>query len=208
VTAERPFTNVHFFHRARFLTTEERTEVQRRLLEDTGHLSNDFNFKYVKQALSDWKIYVQSLMCMAMFCPIYSFALFSPTIIKNMGYTANSAQLMSVPPYVFACISTITTSYFADRVQQRGVFLLGFQLIGILGFALLVGSADAKVQYTGTVFAAIGIYTQVPLGLAWNSANIGGSVKKATGIAMQVCTSTTATHPAGNQVVLTYWHCR
>jgi len=40
--------------------------------------------KYVWQALKDWKIYIFMLICMAGFCPIYSFALFLPTIIKNM----------------------------------------------------------------------------------------------------------------------------
>jgi len=34
--------------------------------------------------------------------------------------------------------------------------------------------------------ARTGIYPQVPLGLAWNSGNIGGSLKRGTGIAMQV----------------------
>ena len=96
------------------------------------------------------------LICMAGFCPIYSFALFLPTIIKNMGYTANNAQLMSVPAYVCACFFTIIASYFADRVRKRGVFLLSFQLVAILGFSLLVGSAKSHIQYTGTVFAAIG----------------------------------------------------
>ncbi len=126
------------------------------------------------------------LICMAGFCPIYSFSLFLPTIIKNMGYTANSAQLMSVPPYVCACFFTIAGSWAADRYHQRGVFLLGFQLVAILGFAMLAGSGAASVQYAGTVFAAIGIYPQIPLGLAWNSGNIGGSLKRGTGIAMQV----------------------
>jgi hypothetical protein len=42
------------------------------------------------------------------------------------------------------------------------------------------------VQYAGTVLAAIGIYPQIPLGMAWNSGNIGGSLKRGTGIAMQV----------------------
>lgn len=96
------------------------------------------------------------LICMAGFCPIYSFALFLPTIIKNMGFSANNAQLMIVPPYVFACGFTIAASWFADRVQQRGVFLLGFQLVGILGFALLAASGNSTIQYTGTVLAAIG----------------------------------------------------
>jgi hypothetical protein len=174
------------FRRAKFLNENERAEVQRRLKADSGHLSNEFDMKYVWQAIKDWKIYIHMLICMAGFCPIYSFALFLPTIIKNMGYTSNNAQLMSVPPYVCACFFTIAASYFADKYRKRGVFLLGFQLIAILGFALLAGSGKAHIQYTGTVFAAIGIYPQIPLGLAWNSGNIGGSLKRGTGIAMQV----------------------
>ena len=145
------------------MTSKERDEVHRRLEVDHGHLSNDFDIKYVWQAIKDWKIYIHMLICMAGFCPIYSFALFLPTIIKAMGYTANNAQLMSVPPYVFACIFTIGASYFADRVRRRGVFLLGFQLIAILGFALLAGSGKPHIQYTGTVFAAIGESSPISL---------------------------------------------
>lgn len=69
---------------ARFLSEKDRAEVERRLIEDHGHLSNDFDMKYVWQAVKDWKVYIFMLICMAGFCPIYSFALFLPTIIKNM----------------------------------------------------------------------------------------------------------------------------
>jgi hypothetical protein len=103
-----------------------------------------------------------------------------------MGYSANDAQLMSVPPYVCACFFTIAASWYADRVRKRGIFMLAFQLIAIAGFSMLAGTAKPRVQYAGTILAAIGIYPQIPLGMAWNSANIGGSVKRGTGIAMQV----------------------
>ncbi|KAK4452706.1 high-affinity nicotinic acid transporter [Podospora aff. communis PSN243] len=171
---------------AKFLTAPERDEVERRLQADHGHLSNDFDMKYVYQALRDWKIYIHMLICMAGFCPIYSIALFLPTIIKNMGYTANNAQLMSIPPYVCACVFTIAASWLADRYRKRGIFLLGFQLVAIAGFSMLAASGNSSVQYVGTVLAAVGIYPQIPLGLAWNSGNIGGSLKRGTGIAMQV----------------------
>jgi len=64
-----------------------------------------------------------------------------------------------VPPYVFACIFTIGGSWVADRVRQRGIFLLGFQLVAILGFSLLLGSGNSTIQYIGTIFAAIGMFT-------------------------------------------------
>ncbi|KAI2469011.1 MFS general substrate transporter [Annulohypoxylon bovei var. microspora] len=171
---------------ARFLTPAERYEVIRRLAADSGPLADEFDVKYVWQALADWKIYVHMAICMCGFCPVYSFSLFLPTIVANMGYSANNAQLMSAPPYVLACLFTVGGSQLADRSRQRGVFLLGFQLVAILGLAMLAASADPTIQYTGTVFAAIGIYPQIPLGLAWNGSNIGGSLKRATGIAMQV----------------------
>ena len=158
--------------------------------------------KYVWQAIGDWKIYIFMFICMAGFCPIYSFALFLPTIIKyallaslrlfsltsarNMGYSANDAQLMSVPPYVCACFFTIAASWYADRVRKRGIFMLGFQLVAIAGFSMLAATGKPSVQYAGTVLTAIGIYPQIPLGMARNSANIGGSLKRGTGIAMQV----------------------
>lgn len=171
---------------AKFLSESERTEVVRRLRVDDGNLSEVFHMKYVWQAIGDWKIYMHCGIFLAGFCPIYSIALFSPTIIKGMGYTANNAQLMSVPPYVFACIFTIAASYAADRIKQRGIFLLGFQLTGVAGFALLAGTSNHSAQYGGLVLAAVGVYPTVPLAMAWNSGNIGGSLKRGTGIAMQV----------------------
>lgn len=93
---------------------------------------------------------------------------------------------MSVPPYVCACFFTIAASWYADKVRKRGVFMLGFQIVGIAGFSMLLATARPNIQYAGTVLAAIGIYPQIPLGMAWNSGNIGGSLKRGTAIAMQV----------------------
>lgn len=178
---------------ATFLTPLERNAVQHRLATDTGSLSSSpsssspFSTKPILLALRDWKIYIHMLICMAGFCPVYSFSLFLPTIIRNMGYSANTAQLMSAPPYVLACAFTVGASALADRCRRRGVFLLGFQGVAMTGFVVLLAAGGRPgVQYVGTVLAAIGIYPQIPLGLAWNSNNIGGSLKRATGIAMQV----------------------
>jgi nitrate/nitrite transporter NarK len=74
-----------------------------------------------------------------------------------MGYTANQAQLMSVPPYVVACFFTIVASYLADMFKTRGIFMMGFQLVAITGFAMLAGSGNSHIQYAGTVLAAVGM---------------------------------------------------
>lgn len=144
---------------AKFLTTSERIEIERRLSEDSG-LSNDFHLKYLFQALGDWKIWVNMLITIGIFTPLYSISLFLPTILKELGYSNNKAQLMTVPPYVLACICTIAASYFADRAGQRGIFCLGFQAIAIIGFLLLVTNDVPNVQYVGTFLAAAGKFVQ------------------------------------------------
>lgn len=121
-----------------------------------------------------------------------------------MGYTNEKSQLMTIPPYVgqytrsfheriplanprsVACFFTIGTGFYADRLKQRGVFMLAHELSAILGFALLASSGKPAIQYTGTFFAASGIYPLVPMGVAWNGNNIGGSLKRGVGIAMHV----------------------
>ena len=142
--------------------------------------------RFVWDAFQDWKIYVHMLITIGIYTPLYSISLFLPTIVRNMGYSNEKSQLMTVPPYVSACIITITAGYMADKMKIRGPFMLGFSLLAIVGWAMLVSSGTPAVQYTGTFFATAGIFPLVPIGVAWNSNNIGGSLKRGVGIAMHV----------------------
>lgn len=142
--------------------------------------------KYFYEALKDWKIWVHMFITIGIYTPLYSFSLFLPTIIKTLGYTNEMAQLMSVPPYVAACVFCLAGGYFADRLKTRGVFMIGFTIVAIIGFVMLVGSQNPHVKYAGTFFAACGVYPNVPQGVAWNGNNIGGSLKRGVGIAMHV----------------------
>jgi MFS family permease len=111
---------------ATFLTDAEQIEVERRLQEDSG-LNESFDIKFFFDALMDWKIWTHMFLTIGILTPLYSIALFLPTIVKGMGYSSNSAQLMTVPPYVIACVFTIAGSYFADKAGQRGVSCLGLR---------------------------------------------------------------------------------
>ncbi|TQS37032.1 hypothetical protein Golomagni_02506 [Golovinomyces magnicellulatus] len=170
---------------AKFLTIDERIEVQRRLTDDDG-LSDEFHAKFFYQALRDKKIWAMMFITIGIFTPMYSISLFLPTIITQFGYSTNKSQLLSVPPYLAACFCTILGNYAADKSRQRGVFLLGFEIIAVIGFLLIAISDLPHVQYVGFFFAASGIYPLVPLVTTWNSNNIGGSLKRGVGIAMQV----------------------
>ncbi|GAB1526070.1 hypothetical protein RhiTH_009236 [Rhizoctonia solani] len=171
---------------ARFLTEEERLEVVRRLREDRSALADEFGMKYFWDALKDWKIWVHMFITIGVYTPLYSFSLFLPTIIKNMGYTNEKSQLMTVPPYVVACLFTIAGGKLADSQRKRGPFMVFFCILAIAGFTMLIASQKPGVQYAGTFLAACGVYPNVPMGVAWNGNNIGGSTKRGVGLAMHV----------------------
>ncbi|KAJ3506752.1 hypothetical protein NLJ89_g6693 [Agrocybe chaxingu] len=171
---------------AKFLTEEERREVKDRLKQDRTSLADEYHIKYFYAAIKDWKIYVHMMITIGIYTPLYSISLFLPTIVRNMGYTNNDSQLMSVPPYVAGCAATIASGYFADKTQRRGVFMMFHCIVAIAGFVMLVATDQPQVQYVGTFLAVAGIYPNVPMGVAWNGNNIGGSTKRAVGIAMHV----------------------
>ncbi|KIX97998.1 uncharacterized protein Z520_06077 [Fonsecaea multimorphosa CBS 102226] len=171
---------------AKFLTPEERHEVSRRLEQDRSFLADEFNMKYCRDALKDWKIWVHMFITIGIYTPVYSVSLFLPTIVKTLGYTNEAAQLMTVPPYIVACFCCITGGYAADKLKSRGFFMIGFSCAALLGLVLLISSQNPHVKYAGCFFFVAGTYPMVPLGLAWNGNNIGGSLKRAVGIAMHV----------------------
>ncbi|KAK3686212.1 putative nicotinamide mononucleotide transmembrane transporter protein [Podospora appendiculata] len=172
---------------AKFLKEDERAEVQARLKRDRSSLADEFDMKYFWAALTDWKIWVHMFITFFVYTGLYSYSLFLPTIINSLGFTTpNTVQLLTVPPYIVACICCITAGWYADKVGHRGLFMIFFMGIASIGLIMLMATSNAGVRYTGCFFLAAGIYPNVPQGVAWNGNNIGGSLKRGVGIAMHV----------------------
>jgi MFS family permease len=171
---------------AKFLTSEERVEVTRRLEEDRAVLADEFDLKYAKDAFKDWKIWGHMLITICQFVPLYSIATFMPSIVAELGYQDNVAQLMSSPPYLVAAVVCIVAGMLSDRQGVRGPYVIGFSLVTITGFAILIATEDAGARYLACFLVAIGMYSYVPQGIAWNGNNIGGSTKRGVGMAMQI----------------------
>jgi cyanate permease len=114
---------------AKFLSDNDRREVQRRLEADGSYLDDNFNLKYFRSAISDWKIWVHMFITFGIYTPLYSFSLFLPTIIKGLGYENEKAQLMTVPPYVVACAFCITAGWLADKHGQRGIYMISCNVL-------------------------------------------------------------------------------
>lgn len=118
--------------------------------------------------------------------PVYALSLFLPSIISGMGYTDANAQLLSTPPYILAMFFALFMAWVSDKKGVRGPCALASQTLAIIGFAVLLGTTQAKYRYLGTFFTCSGTYATVPNLLAWASNNTGGDTKKGVRIAMMV----------------------
>ncbi|KAG1758818.1 MFS general substrate transporter [Suillus occidentalis] len=171
---------------AKFLTETERAYVIDMLKQDANNLATHYHFRFVLQAMKDYKTYIQVLIYMGLLVPVYAIALFTPTIINELGYSATHAQLLSAPPFIAGCITTILVGVYSDKYQIRGPFIIGGAFVSIVGYILLYCGRRVGVSYAGTCLAAIGVYPTIAVDLAWAGSNAGGDLKRGVVIAMVI----------------------
>ncbi|KAI5927580.1 major facilitator superfamily domain-containing protein [Camillea tinctor] len=180
-----------------FLTEEERAFVVFRLkyqgqVQKGQHdhtqiaQAEAFEWGYVWAAFKDWQIWVNIFVYWGIVCPLYGISLFLPTIIRNLGYSSSTAQLMTVPIYVTAAILAVLVAYLSDRVGKRSPFIIGFLFMMVVGFAMCISSTNPRVVYGGVFIAACAIYPAFPGLVTWLSNNLAGSYKRSTGMAVQI----------------------
>ncbi|KAI0898167.1 MFS general substrate transporter [Annulohypoxylon nitens] len=182
---------------ASFLTQREREFVIFRLKyqgqvqgKDLGQVrvaqAEEFKWEYVIQAFKDWQVWVNIFVYWGIICPLYGISLFLPTIVKNLGYTASTAQLMTVPIYAVASILSVLFAFISDHVGKRSPFIISFLLIMIAGYSMCISSENPKVIYGGVFVIACAINPAFPGLVTWLSSNLSGTYKRSAGMAIQI----------------------
>ncbi|CAG8930827.1 unnamed protein product [Penicillium salamii] len=179
-----------FPDQARFLSSDDRKRVLRRLALDQQSSAEHEEFKmdYFWASVKDWKTYTGAVIYMGADGALYAFSLFVPTIISELGncfscrYSSIRAQLLSVPPYAAAAILTVTVGYIADRTRQRGLCNIAVSFLGMAGFSMLLGCESAGGRYAGVFLGAMGIYPTIANTISWASNNTEGVYKRGVSI--------------------------
>ena len=121
---------------AKFLTKDEKEFLINRLALETGSgqgrvtNSDKIQFKHIKAAFSEWKIWGAVVMFWANTIGTYGqvvvieqvmslanqstrFTATVPAIVQDLGYSSANAQLMTIPIYVFAviCVLVVACKY-------------------------------------------------------------------------------------------------
>jgi MFS family permease len=208
------FTLYDFPETASFLTEEERAFVVYRLKyqnfkdEADGGVrvaqDDSFQWKFVKSAFLDWQIWTNILVYWGMFgtpvrllkrrltvigivCPLYGISLFLPSIIRALGYSSSTAQLLTVPIYITASVLAVVVAYYSDKVGKRYPFILVCLCIMAVGFIMCIaGGSVPGLVYAGVFIATCALYPAFPGNITWLSNNLAGSTKRATGQAIQI----------------------
>lgn len=191
---------------ADFLTEEERAYVIHRVQYSSNgsHAVDESNEKavqlpmgednsndrkWVYAVFKDWQCWCQLMTYMGILLPLYGLSLFTPTIIKSLGYTRTKSQLMSVPIYIVAALLSIVQGFASDRTGVRSPFLVFNYICMAVGYIICIVLNPKKNPtgiYVAIYISAIGIYPAIPLNIVWNANNLSGTYKRAVGIAFQI----------------------
>ncbi|PWY98656.1 putative MFS nicotinic acid transporter Tna1 [Testicularia cyperi] len=129
-------------------------------------------------AFKDWKNYTFAILYACIAMPLYCLALFSPSIIKAFGKTAAQSNLLSVPPYVLGFLLTLANSYFSDKYKRRAPFLLGFMLLTVIGYSILLSPVKFGVKYFAIFLTVAGVSPSIATAITWVGTNFGPIQKR------------------------------
>mgnify|MGYP003629695295 CR=1 FL=1 len=124
-------------------------------------------------------------------CPLYGISLFLPSIIRELGYTSSTAQLLTVPIYITAACITIVVAYYSDKSKSGRAPYIFLPMCAILiGFIIAISASAVGglpgLVYAGVFIATCGIYPAFPGNITWMSNNLAGSYKRSAGMAIHI----------------------
>ncbi|KAI5785781.1 major facilitator superfamily domain-containing protein [Geopyxis carbonaria] len=163
-----------------FLTPRQQYIATERILREHKEAAHEkTELRHLKRAVFN----INNIICAMGFffinVTVQSFSLFLPTILKALGWTSTRAQLLTVPPYVIACMWSIFVSWLSDRWQRRGYIIFAHTLLALLGYVLLITVDSPNIKYLAVYFAAAGAYPLGPFFLSWGLNNAAGPTVRA-----------------------------
>ncbi|THH00927.1 hypothetical protein EW026_g1676 [Hermanssonia centrifuga] len=187
---------------ASFLTQDEKEFIDFELRRDgvRAQKSSDDEFSWaeVRKAFRQPHMLIMAIAGFLNGSTLFGLAYFLPTIVASLGYTANQAQLMSVPPFAVSFVLSIITSFLSDLYGRRGWTISFLAVISIVGFGMFLGSEDSQVRYGSLFLLLPGTYCAAPPLSAWIANNAAPHVRRATALAFL----TTMTNSGG---ILSTW---
>ena len=117
--------------------------------------------------------------------PSYGLVFFLPSLVQTFGYNMLLSQLLTVPLYLLATISSLAFAYHSDKKRERPLHMVVAMSISIVGF-LLLAFVPKNVAYFATLVAVPGSFSPIVLTLAWLTNTMEGPTRGATATALVI----------------------
>ncbi|KAI9321007.1 major facilitator superfamily transporter [Dichotomocladium elegans] len=166
-----------------WLTPSEKDMAIERTKLHTEADDTSFSQQQLWAALKDPHTWFFAFIYSGIHVCLASYTLFSPTIVKGMGFQSLEAQLLTIPPYVAACVCVLVISWYSDKTRQRAFSCLVCLGMTVVGYIFLLAGIALPVKYAGAILVASGVYPLIPLCLSWISNNNLGHTKRGVAIA-------------------------
>ena len=151
-----------------FLNERERAIAAERLYREHKSYPNEpVNMHHVKKGIFCIHNYTCAFGFFLVNITVQGLSVFMPTILNDLNWTATKAQLLTVPPYVCACLVAIGIAYVSDKTKMRGIYLACFSLLAVIGFSIMRWATDPNIKYMGVFFITIGAFPGGPGFLSW-----------------------------------------
>ncbi|OKL64186.1 hypothetical protein UA08_01004 [Talaromyces atroroseus] len=184
---------------AYFLNDEEKWMMQVRREQSRRYLGPDkFDWKEFRIEMRDPKLYLSAAIQFCQDIMLYGFSTFLPAILRSMGYNTLQSNALTVPVYIWGVISFTALAWWADRITRFAPFLIGANIISIIGYILLLAvKTNEAVRYFATYLCVVGCYLGPGINLAWLNVNVAPHHRRSTAVGVQQSIANTAGIVAG-----------
>lgn len=167
----------------RFLSSDEQSLAIARINSDRRDAAKPepFTISAIAIHFLDLKLYAFCLLFFLLNLVSTALSYFLPIILQNgMGFSTNKAIILSSPPYYYAVLPVLLSSYIGDKYRVRAPIIIFNAMSLIVGFCMLGFVSQVTVRYIGT-FLATGAYVSNWAALnAYQANNVVGQWKRAT----------------------------
>ncbi|KAH7024692.1 major facilitator superfamily domain-containing protein [Microdochium trichocladiopsis] len=187
-----------------FLAPEEKQHLLDRLYRERGDEADTLRGQPWMSFLFDWQTWLNIVMYFGADMSAAAISQFSPTILNELGWTANEANLRNVPIWLVGAFFAVTANILAGRLKIRFPFILFGATLCTIGWAIQLSQANPSgVRYFALYFIATGAFIQLPMCVAWLSANLVGRPRKAVAHALQIGFGNSANFVSANVFITT-----
>lgn len=169
-----PFVLPGTILKAKFLSDKDRHDMQTLREAELGQtkMGQEMQKKDVMDGVTDWKTYAFGAVQFCGNLALYSFSVFLPTVINEIGgWSVAQAQALTVPVFFTGGMVYVVVCRISDWKQIRGPILVTAQFVCVIGYCMLISNSSSGVSLAGTFVVASGVYIINGLAVAWLATN-------------------------------------